>query len=95
MDERIISASTIRKSFALRVRVAEMDARLGDKGSRVDGVQSCRPIIESAATEIESLRSALDAAVEKLQAASFNTGCSMTGYVIDKAIEIIQPEVTA
>ncbi|GJD43198.1 hypothetical protein AFCDBAGC_1045 [Methylobacterium cerastii] len=30
------------------------------------------------------------AAVEKLQAASFNTGCPRTGYVIDEAIELLQ-----
>ncbi|KQP90789.1 hypothetical protein [Methylobacterium sp. Leaf117] len=66
MGEQTVSAATIRKSFALRVRVAEMDARLGDKGSRVDGVLSCRPIIEEAAAEIESLRIALDSAVSLL-----------------------------
>lgn len=53
-----MSGKATRAEYHLRLRVAREDAGLGDRGTRVDGVLSCCPLVEKAAGELDRLAEA-------------------------------------
>lgn len=62
-----MTGQSIRERFALRLRVVINDQCMGDVGTSEQGVRSCATIVEDAATEIDGLQRALDAAVSLLE----------------------------